>query len=1158
MKIKILFFFLFSILFSPNIIYAVNTPDSNSKAAQLIQNLPVQFIENKGQMVDMEGKPVPSVLYKAEVAGLNLYITEKGLTYVFIKSEQTKQENTTQNIATGIAKPPIKNENLSWERIEMLLKGAVIKKENILTEGISTDFSQYFLAHCPDGITDVHSFKKITIKEIYPGIDWVFYNSTDKGFKYDFIVHPKADPKQIEMIYSSLSPLVLNELGELEIKGETGTIHEQAPYSFIEETKNPIESHFKITGQQKLKDHFQTHIQFSGIERSMNQTIIIDPQLVWATYYGGVSSPQTMSINCDKFGNLFISGTVGSFPFPFLNPGGGAYFQGTLGGTFGCMNDAFILKFNNNGVLLWSTYYGGNQCDFAYSITTDINGNVIVAGETQGNTLPVQNPGGGSYFQGTSGGNEDIFILKFTNAGVRIWATYYGGTSADRAYAVTTDAAGNIFITGFTVSINFPVLATGGTTYFQPPPPPLQRRCIIIKFTNSGILLWATCYSGNVDELGFSLCIDIYGNLFVTGLTSSPAMPIVNPGGGAYFQTAPSGVFLENFILKFTNSGQLLWATFFGGTGSEGFNGIKTDGLGNIFIVGSTTSLDFPLLDPGGGTYFQGINAGNWDGFITKFSNTGVLIWSTYYGKGGSEFAGDDNSLAIDPCNNVYVTFSTGSEGMPCIPDCNGGFFENTFDYYTGTFTSIIKFNNSGRILWATYFDGDNTWGNCNYLTTDASSNLFISGSVVPASAATFPLTNPGGGSHYDPFLNTSTLDMYIAKFTQPFSITSSSAFACGCMGNAAVSVIGGCAPYQFNWSNSTGTIIDSIQSISGLCAGQYLITVTDSSYNCATDTITLVNTWNASLTGTDSICNGQVSSLVATGGGSYLWNTGATTAALNSSPTSTTPYSVIINNGTECIDTLTQTVVVTPNPVVTVNSPLICFGETAVLTANGGTSYTWIGGASISGANTAVASPSTTSNYTIIGTTLGCSDTATSIITVNPLPIVIVSPDTTIGGGSFATLHATGGSTYSWSPGIGLSCTDCSDPIASPFEATVYCVTITDSVGCSSKACIKISLEDCATNKNLDVPNAFTPDQNGTNDELCLEGWTRCVYDFQIFIFDRWGEKVFESTNPDFCWNGIYKGEYLDPGVYVYYINVKLYNGHKTLSKKGNISLIR
>ena len=92
MKIKILFFFLFSILFSPNIIYAVNTPDSNSKAAQLIQNLPVQFIENKGQMVDMEGKPVPSVLYKAEVAGLNLYITEKGLTYVFIKSEQTKQE----------------------------------------------------------------------------------------------------------------------------------------------------------------------------------------------------------------------------------------------------------------------------------------------------------------------------------------------------------------------------------------------------------------------------------------------------------------------------------------------------------------------------------------------------------------------------------------------------------------------------------------------------------------------------------------------------------------------------------------------------------------------------------------------------------------------------------------------------------------------------------------------------------------------------------------------------------------------------------------------------------------------------------------------------------------------------------------------------------
>ena len=89
----------------------------------------------------------------------------------------------------------------------MELKNADIKKENIVTEKMSTDFSQYFFAHCPQGISDVHTYEKITIREIYPNIDWVLYNSNDKGFKYDFILHPGADAKQIQMIYSSLYPL---------------------------------------------------------------------------------------------------------------------------------------------------------------------------------------------------------------------------------------------------------------------------------------------------------------------------------------------------------------------------------------------------------------------------------------------------------------------------------------------------------------------------------------------------------------------------------------------------------------------------------------------------------------------------------------------------------------------------------------------------------------------------------------------------------------------------------------------------------------------------------------------------------------------------------------------------------------------------------------
>ena len=161
-------------------------PIVKEQAKQLMSSQSVKFIENKGQMTDMDGKPVPFVLFKAESPGMNMYITEKGLTYVFIKAEEEHEEEESFDKITMTAgghgepvEPSAKgegdeNEKIEWNRIDMSLSGATIKKENIIKEGRSTDFSQYFLAHCPDGITDVRSYQKVTIKDIYPGIDWVF------------------------------------------------------------------------------------------------------------------------------------------------------------------------------------------------------------------------------------------------------------------------------------------------------------------------------------------------------------------------------------------------------------------------------------------------------------------------------------------------------------------------------------------------------------------------------------------------------------------------------------------------------------------------------------------------------------------------------------------------------------------------------------------------------------------------------------------------------------------------------------------------------------------------------------------------------------------------------------------------------------------------
>ncbi len=113
------------------------------------------------------------------------------------------------------------------------------------------------------------------------------------------------------------------------------------------------------------------------------------------------------------------------------------------------------------------------------------------------------------------------------------------------------------------------------------------------------------------------------------------------------------------------------------------------------------------------------------------------------------------------------------------------------------------------------------------------------------------------------------------------------------------------------------------------------------------------------------------------------------------------------------------------------------------------------------------------------------------------------------------------------------------------------------DMGGCPAKACITIAVT-CETENDYSVPNAFTPNGDGNNDKFCLQGWSGCLTEFNVLIFNRWGEKVFESTDPDFCWDGLYKNIPLDPDVFVYVIKAKKSNRAEPINKKGNITLLR
>jgi hypothetical protein len=131
-------------------------------------------------------------------------------------------------------------------------------------------------------------------------------------------------------------------------------------------------------------------------------------------------------------------------------------------------------------------------------------------------------------------------------------------------------------------------------------------------------LLWATYYGGNGTEGGNSIACDGSGNVFVTSSTTSEDFPVYDPGGGAYFQ-GNIRIWNDAFILKFSNLGDLIWATYYGGNDNNYGTSIKTDASGNFFLTGWTWSTNFNLHDPGGGAYFQGYNAGFDEVFILKF-----------------------------------------------------------------------------------------------------------------------------------------------------------------------------------------------------------------------------------------------------------------------------------------------------------------------------------------------------------------------------------------------------------------------------------------------------------------------------------------------------------------------------------------------------------
>ena len=1003
------------------------------------------------------------MLFKTSFGNCDIYITDKGLSYVFLKYEEDEEKGKKKkDFEPKFGKrEQEENKKVSYYRLDMDLVGASIDKTNIIKEAESKQgHSNYFYAHCPEGIYDVKAYGKITIKNIYKGIDWVIYtnsNSKEHPLKYDFVVHPDADYKTIKIKFLNAQNTTLeDEDTKLKIQTIAGNIEEGSLYSYTtplchaerseaSHTKTQTEiKNLGITSKYIItKDSI---IQFEIANYDTTKTLIIDP-LVWATYYGGNGDDEFYSICVDSQDNIYITGYTESINFP-IQQLTGAYWQATnTGGA-----DIIILKFNEYGVRQWAIYYGGSGYDCGASIYPDSQDNLYIVGYTGSIDFSTQQLTG-AYWQGINAGGGDAFILKFNNQGVRKWATYYGGNGSDGANSICLDSQGNIYIVGNAQSINFPLQQLVGA-YWQGVNAG-GGDIFILKFNNQGVRQWATYYGGSNGDIAI-ICVDNQDNIYITGSTDSQDFP-TQQLAGAYNQTTNTGIgFSDAFILKFNNQGVRQWATYYGGNGSDGARSICIDSQDNIYITGITNSQNFSTKQLTG-AYNQVTNAA-YDAFILKLNNQCIRKWATYYGGSGDE---NGESICVDSQDNIYITGYTGSTDFP-TQQLAGEYWQPTNSGNINTF--ILKFNNQDMRQWATYYTSNGGGSSGRNIVTDNQNSIYSTGEWLSSGIYTIDY---GNGAYYDDSWNGSN-DSYIFKIIpvcnnqKPISLQSNRNNICiNDNGNITLTAIGG--------------IGDTLRWYSGSCGQNYIGKHTPLIIPSPTQTITYYARWESSCD--SSACD-----------------------------------SITIN-----VNPIKQTII----------NPVICQGEKYQVGIH---NYTTAG------------------TYTEILTSyLGCDSTVATNLTVKPLPIVNLGSGGEICEGDTIELSVNSDyTTYLWQDGS----TNNSFLVS---QVGTYWVTVNYN-DCIQSDTVRYYV--CANDIKIWIPNSFTPNGDGLNDEFKIETIAE-FSKFQMSIYNRWGQLIFESKDAKNGWDGKFNGELVPIGVYTYNIEYMAKENKQAKRFSGRVTVV-
>lgn len=999
------------------------TVSLNLKATEpIIKQTGISFTENKGQVCDQNLKPRPDVLFSGSSADMVYHLTNTGISYQLSRVEswnETKEEKTKTLLrAPGVTS--IYRVDVKWMGINPnveIEKGKALEGE-----------ANYYLQQCPNGALNVKSYTDVTYKDIYNGIDLKWYER-EGNLEYDFIVSPNADASKIKLQINGAQKLRVNEKGELEIMTPFGKITEKAPVAYQEGKL--------IKAKWQLKNN---ELQFNIASYDHSKKLTIDPMVrLWGTYYGGNVSDRIRDVTTDASNNSYVVGYTSSTTAGTIIATTGA-FQTSHGGGGGAW-DAFIAKFNPSGVRQWATFYGGVGDDYAMANAIDgvATPNLYVTGYSSSSGTVITTAGA---FKTTNSGGFDAFLLKFNSStGARIWSTFYGNTNNDYGNDCAVDGANNVIAVGTTSNAPTSTLiatagshqsASGGNT-----------DGFIVKFNSSGVRQWGSYYGGTTNDFVYGCDVNKTTNeIAFVGYASGSPTGIVT--AGAYQSTGNA------FIVKFNQSGVRQWGTYYAGSSDEIFScAINT--TGDVYAVGNDNSSSSGLGSTG--SHQPTYGGGASDAYLVKISSNGATrLWGTYYGGSSADEA---MACSLDNSGNVYMTGYT----MSTANISSFASHQTTFGGGAVNDAFIAGFNSSGVRLFGSYYGGgltDYGWS-CK---PDGAGNVYLAGSSAQTGAAGIisttgsQQTNYGGGAD----------DGFLAKFyaCQNLTLNIAGGTTTVCAGSTILSASGS-GFTSYSWT-PTGATTSSI-TISPTITTTYTLVANTATAGCVymdvhTVTAGITPTLNVSQS-TPSICSGgSTAFLGASGATTYSWSSGQTTASISVSPSITTTYSVTGTIGA-CTSTRTLqlTVYPIPSPTITASSTTICAGSSATLSGSGAATYVWTGGNTNS---VIVVSPTSTTTYSLFGSTNGCTGASGVSIVVIASPTVNATastPSICSGSSTSVTLTATGASTYSWNTGPTTATI-----AVTPTITTTYSVVGTNTLGCSRTRTINVVVNNSPT----------------------------------------------------------------------------------------------